>query len=314
MIRYEVRHETVYSYTNPVSTSHSVAHLLPRSCNTQELQKLQLRIEPTPSSVHWFHDYFGNPAVFFIVNEPHDRLRVLAESRIEIEPSASVDLDRSPPWERTALTLREAPDARTLAAYEFVFDSPFVAMSEDFAAYARPSFGANRPLLDAARDLCGRIHREFRYDPEATTLATPIEEVLAERHGVCQDFAHVMIGALRSLGLAARYVSGYIRSRPPEQGNGSTPATGSAAQNTRGEPIELVGSDASHAWVSVFCPSVGWVDFDPTNDMLPSDRHVVLGWGRDYDDVSPLQGVTLGGGLQTVQVGVEMRPIDDQEA
>ncbi len=301
MILYQVRHETVYAYTDVVAVSHNVAHLLPRSGDGQELRKLELRIEPTPSTVRWFDDYFGNPAVFFIVTEPHDRLRVLSESRIEIEPRATLDPAASPPWERVVETLRAPGDPEVLAASEFVHDSPFVAAREALADYAQPSFGAGRPLLDAAHDLCRRIHREFSYDPEATTLATPLEEVLAERHGVCQDFAHVMIGGLRSLGLAARYVSGYIRS--PAR----TPERAGDAEGEK-EQEDLVGADASHAWVSVFCPTGGWVDFDPTNDVLPSDRHALLGWGRDYDDVSPLQGVTLGGGLQTVKVGVEMRP------
>jgi transglutaminase-like putative cysteine protease len=307
MIAYRVRHETVYSYSHDVAISHNVAHLLPRPCERQELENLTLLIEPTPSTVGRFDDYFGNPSVFFIVTEPHARLRVLAESRVEIESRPPVDLSDSPPWEEARQSLRAALDARTMAAYEYVFDSSFVRTSADLADYGGPSFAAGRPLLDATHDLCRRIHRDFRYDPEATTLATPLHEVLEARHGVCQDFAHVMIGAMRSLGLAVRYVSGYIRSRAP--------APDDDAERTKaptpGEPPELVGADASHAWVSVFCPRAGWVDFDPTNDLLPSDRHVVLAWGRDYDDVSPLQGVTLGGGLQTVNVGVSMRPFDE---
>jgi transglutaminase-like putative cysteine protease len=303
---YRVRHETVFSYSNSVAISHNVAHLLPRPCDGQNLENLELLIEPTPSTVRGFEDYFGNPAVFFIVTEPHERLRVLAESRVEIVPREPVDLQSSPPWEEARAVLRAAADEPTLGAYEYVFDSSFVKTSGRLADYAAPSFSPGRPLLDAAHDLCRRIHRDFRYDPEATTLATPLHEVLEARHGVCQDFAHVMIGALRSLGLAVRYVSGYIRSRPPTQEGAPEPAEPEPAD-------QLVGADASHAWVSVFCPRAGWVDFDPTNDVIPSDRHVVLAWGRDYDDVSPLQGVTLGGGLQTVNVGVSMRPFDEQE-
>lgn len=314
MICYRVDHETVYFYSNRVAISHNVAHLLPRRCETQTLKNLKLIIEPTPTTVRWFDDYFGNPAVFFIVTEPHDRLRVLAESRVEIEPRPLVDLCDSPAWEQAAKTLRAAPDTPTLSAYEFVCDSPFVKTNGELGDYARPSFAAGRPLLDAANDLCRRIHLDFRYDPEATTLATPLREVLEERHGVCQDFAHLMIGAMRSLGLAAKYVSGYIQSRAP----GPSEASGAAThehESTRasGGLPPLVGADASHAWVSVFCPRAGWIDFDPTNDMIPSDRHVVLAWGRDYDDVSPLHGVTLGGGLQTVSVGVSMRPFGKTE-
>ena len=314
MIAYRVQHETVYSYSHSVSVSHNVAHLLPRACDTQRLEELQLRIEPEPSSLRHFDDYFGNPAVFFIVTEPHDRLRVLAESHVQVEPRDLIELSTSPAWEQVVETLRAAPDARTLAAYEYVFDSPFVPTSAELADYARPSFAPGRPLLEATDDLCHRIHRDFRYDPEATTLATPIHEVLAERHGVCQDFAQVMSGALRSLGIAARYVSGYIRSANPKPEVPGASDLAPSAPDAKGEPPDLVGADASHAWVSVFCPSAGWVDFDPTNAMLPNDRHLVLGWGRDYDDVSPLQGVTLGGGLQTVAVGVQMRPADEAPA
>ena len=160
-----------------------------------------------------------------------------------------------------------------------MFDSPFVAASEALAAYARPSFAPGRPLAEAVLDFAHRIHAEFRYDPEATTLDTPVEDALRERHGVCQDFAHVMIGGLRSLGLPARYVSGYLKSRRKAKPEAKPAAEG-----------ELVGSEASHAWVAAWCPTLGWIEVDPTNDLVPSDRHIVLAWGRDYDDVSPGEG------------------------
>ncbi len=315
MKRYRVRHETIFSYSNSVSVSHNVAHLLPRECDGQELEHLEIVIEPTPSTVRSFEDYFGNPTVFFIVTEPHDRLRVLTESRLELVPSDTVDVAASPAWETVRDTLRAVPDEKALAAYEYVFSSALVHTSAELADYASPSFASDRPVLEAAHDLCRRIHSDFRYDPEATTLATPLREVLEERHGVCQDFAHVMIGALRSIGLAGRYVSGYIRSRPPEGEERPEPKTADLPAPVPDDPEDgepLVGADASHAWVSVFCPRAGWIDFDPTNDVIPSDRHVTLAWGRDYDDVSPLQGVTLGGGLQTVQVGVSMRPPEEE--
>jgi transglutaminase-like putative cysteine protease len=180
--------------------------------------------------------------------------------------------------------------AEGLEACQFAFDSSSIKVNAELASYAVPSFAPGRPLLEAALDLTGRIHRDFRYDPSATSLATPLEEVLALRRGVCQDFAHLQIGCLRSLGLSARYVSGYLHTVPP---------AGSA---------RLVGADASHAWVSLYCPGLGWIDLDPTNDMIPQEMHIVLAWGRDYDDVSPIKGVNLGGGRQSVRVAVSVTP------
>jgi transglutaminase-like putative cysteine protease len=300
MMRYRLAHETVYEYADAVSVSHNVAHLLPRVLARQTPIDCRLAIDPTPTTVSPFTDSFGNPCVFFIVEEPHHRLAVRATGDVEVEATPERPLEPTAPWDAVAAHVRSSRDAVSLDAYEYVFDSPLVTRSCDLAAYAAPSFPAGRPLLAGTLDLCHRIHAEFTYDPEATTLATPIEAVLAERHGVCQDFAQVMIGALRSLGLPARYVSGYLRSRPPA-------GTGAAADT------KLLGAEASHAWVSVFSLEHGWVDFDPTNDVVPSDRHVTLGWGRDYDDVSPIDGVTLGGGLQTVAVAVDLRPPEEFE-
>jgi len=298
-MRYRLAHETVYEYAGEVSTSHNVAHLLPRALARQTPIDCRLRIEPTPTTVAPFTDSFGNPCVFFIVEEPHRRLAVHASGDVVVEGAAAPDFDASAAWEALADSVRSARDAAGLEAHEYLFDSPFVKRSRELRQFAVASFPAGRPVLAGARDLCRRIHRDFTYDPEATTLATPIERVLSERHGVCQDFAQVMIGALRSLGVPARYVSGYLRSRPPA--------------GTEADAAKLLGAEASHAWVSVFSREHGWVDFDPTNDLVPSDRHVILGWGRDYDDVSPIHGVTLGGGLQTVKVAVDMRPPEEFE-
>jgi transglutaminase-like putative cysteine protease len=298
MMRYRLAHETVYEYAGEVSTSHNVAHLLPRALPRQTPLGCRLRIEPTPTTVAPFTDSFGNPCVFFIVEEPHRRLTVRATGDVAVTPSPELDVDESMPWEALSTHVRAARDAAGLEAHEYLFDSPFVKRSLELADFARASFPSGRPVLAGVRDLCRRIHAEFAYDPEATTLATPVETVLGERHGVCQDFAQVMIGALRSIGVPARYVSGYLRSRPRDGADAAR---------------KLVGTEASHAWVSVFALEHGWVDFDPTNDTVPSDRHVTLGWGRDYDDVSPIQGVTLGGGLQTVTVSVDLRPPEEFE-
>jgi transglutaminase-like putative cysteine protease len=300
-MRYRLAHETVYEYAGEVSTSHNVAHLLPRALPRQTPIGCRLRIEPTPATVAPFIDSFGNPCVFFIVEEPHRRLTVRATGDVSVTPTPDLELEAGMPWEALSTHVRTARDTAGLEAHEYLFDSPFVKRSLELADYGRPSFPTGRPVLAGARDLCRRIHADFTYDAEATTLATPVETVLSERHGVCQDFAQVMIGTLRSLGLPARYVSGYLRSRPPAATEGSDAAK------------KLLGAEASHAWVSVFSPEHGWVDFDPTNDLVPSDRHVTLGWGRDYDDVSPIQGVTLGGGLQTVTVAVDLRPPEEFE-
>ena len=301
---YRVLHETTYTYGEPTSISHNLGHLLPRRTERQALRHLELRIEPSPADVEPYQDYFGNDVVAFSLLEPHDHLRVQTESRVDVTPAPPLGTDASPPWEDVARSLRSPGDPEALAAREMIWESPFVAAGPAFAAYARESFEPKRPLLDALIDFNHRIHADFRYDPEATTLATPIAQVLEDRHGVCQDFAHLMIGCLRSLGLAARYVSGYLRSADPP----ATPKTPPEAASGN-----LIGAEASHAWVSAWCPPYGWLELDPTNDLLPSDRHVLLAYGRDYDDVSPLKGVTLGGGIHSVDVRVEVRPAADAE-
>ncbi len=303
MIAYHVLHQTRYRYADEVVSSHNEAHLLPRALATQTPNNVQLRIDPTPDSVRWHKDYYGNDVVFFNLQTAHRELTIRTESDVAIDPAPRFDSARSMPWEKVAETVRLPRDPAALEAFEYVFDSPFVAASEALAAYARPSFAPGRPLAEAALDFAHRIHGEFHYDPEATTLDTPVEDALRERHGVCQDFAHVMIGGLRSLGLPARYVSGYLKSRRKTKPDAKPAAEG-----------ELVGSEASHAWVAVWCPALGWIEVDPTNDLVPSDRHIVLAWGRDYDDVSPVKGVTLGGGSHTVEVTVEVQPVEPPTA
>ncbi len=236
-------------------------------------------------------DYFGNTATFATIEEPHRKLSVTAVNVAEIVPVSAPAAEQTPPWETVREQLRTDVGSDVLAASQFAFDSPYVSTDDRFASYAAPSFPPGRPILAAVLDLTARIHAEFRYDPTATTIATPIKEVLEQRHGVCQDFAHLQIGCLRSLGLAARYVSGYL-----------------VNTHTPGRP-QPVGAEASHAWISFFCPGFGWIDLDPTNNQIPYDRHIVLAWGRDYDDVSPIKGVILGGGNHTVKVTVDIVPI-----
>ena len=291
MTRYRVEHETVYEYAEPVAVSHNELRLAPRALPHQVLRSLAMSIDPLPETVAGRRDYFGNDVLFFALGEPHARLAIKATSEVERGAAPALDPDASPPWEEVASAVRRELGAGWLEALEFVFPSPFAPIAPALADYARPSFAATRPLVAGFADLCARIHRDFAYDPEATSLSTPVLEVLRERRGVCQDFAHLAIGCLRSLGLPARYVSGYVRTRRAD-----APAPDG----------ELLGSEASHAWVSVFCPERGWVDVDPTNDVPASDRHVTLAFGRDYDDVSPVKGVTVGGGAQRLEVRVEL--------
>jgi transglutaminase-like putative cysteine protease len=297
---YRVRHETVYHYDSPAVTSHNEAHLLPRRLPRQGVRKVELRIDPNPDTVQWHKDYFGNDVVFFTLQAPHEELVIRTDSEVELRPEPPFDTAASASWEEVRELVQGSREAPALEAFEYVFDSPFVETSEALAAYAAPSFPPGRTLAEGLMDLMHRTHREFSYDPDATTLDTPLPEVLEKRHGVCQDFAHAMIGGLRSLGLPARYVSGYLRTRRGP-GKGADPAP---------DGEELVGAEASHAWVSAWCPRLGWLEVDPTNDMVPGDRHLVLAWGRDYDDVSPVKGVTLGGGFHTVDVSVDVVPLE----
>jgi transglutaminase-like putative cysteine protease len=255
----------------------------------QALLESRIEATPGPASVEAHKDYFGNDVTTFTILESHDRFEIVATSVVEVQsrPAPVGDL----PWEavRDELALHERPD--TLEAFEYVFDSPFVATGAELAAYARPSFPPGRGLLEGIDDLAHRIHAEFTYQPDVTSIDTPVLEALKARRGVCQDFSHVMIGALRSLRVASRYVSGYLRSGGDYQ-----------------------GAEASHAWVSVYLPGSGWVDVDPTNDVRPGTGHVTLGWGRDYGDVTPVKGIALGGGHQIVEVEVRVDPIDAAHA
>jgi transglutaminase-like putative cysteine protease len=288
-MKYEVRHVSTYAYERSVDASYHMLRLTPRALPHQRVLRSEIVAAPAPDSVSERTDYFGNAVRFLTMAEPHERLSIEMTATVEVAFPTPPDPDASPAWERA----REAlpPDA-----VEFAQDSPFVP-ADGVADYAAASFPPGRPILAGARDLTRRIHRDFAYDTEATDLATPVAEVVRLRRGVCQDFAHVELAALRSLGLAARYVSGYIRT-----GHG-TPLAG------RQPGSALTGADASHAWVSVFCPGSGWVDLDPTNDLVVGEDHIVLAWGRDYGDVSPVRGVILGGGEHKLEVAVEVRPL-----
>ena len=292
-MKYQIRHDTTYEYLDLVSMSHNLVHLEARGCARQTRLSSSLTIEPAPAVGVSRDDYFGNPVTAFTIQEPHRRLCVRSENVVHVHPEAAPGPSRTVPWEDAIRALRLGRDPETLDAYQYAFDSPYIQVEPGLAAYAAPSFPAGRPVLEAALDLTHRIHTDFRYDPTATTTATPLRRVMELRRGVCQDFAHLQIGCLRSLGLAARYVSGYLLTNPPP-----------------GRP-RLGGADASHAWLSVYCPGHGWVDLDPTNNQVPHDNHILVAWGRDYEDVSPVNGVVLGGGRHFVAVAVDVVKLEE---
>jgi transglutaminase-like putative cysteine protease len=288
---YKIVHKTTYRYKQPVSFGTHVAYLIPRSQPHHTCLSHELLITPEPATIGERTDYYGNSVSFFSVAEPHEELTIEARSRVVVDGAPVAWPATSPAWEEVVSALPADLSEAGLDAYQFVFESPRISPGAAFAAYASASFPSGRQLTEALLDLTTRIFKEFRFDSKATNVRTSPEAVLRSRRGVCQDFAHLQVACLRSMGLAAKYVSGYIRTFPPP-----------------GKP-RLVGADASHAWVSVYCPGVGWLDVDPTNNLVPSDSHVRLAWGRDYSDVSPVRGVILGGRDHKLDVGVDMEPL-----
>jgi transglutaminase-like putative cysteine protease len=297
-IKYKVTHTTEYYYNEPVPLCHNLIRLCPRDTAHQKCVQCKLTISPEPAERRDRVDFFGNNATWVSLQEPHKVLRIEAVSEVEVRSAVPPPSDpNGPSWESVADLLswrgdsRRPPDPVLLAVREYTFDSPQLKAGPELADYARPSFPPGRPLVAGVTELTERIYDEFTFDSRATTVGTPVLEVLRNRRGVCQDFAHLQVGCLRSLGLPARYVSGYVLTRPPPGQR------------------RLVGADASHAWISVFFPGTGWVDFDPTNNVLPSTEHVTLGWARDYDDVSPVKGVIIGGHRHSMYVGVTVEPV-----
>ena len=293
--RYQIFHDTHYHYDSPVSLAQQLAHLWPRECSWQRCTQRQLLISPQPSARRDELDVFGNPLTRLAFERPHDELQVNARLTVEVLARPSLDFNQSPAWEltRNALTYSSQPlPSDLLEACRYRFQSPYVHLKRSFVEFSQSCFPPGQPLLLGVQALMQKIFSEFTFDAEATQVATPLVEVLERRRGVCQDFAHLMLACLRSRGLAARYISGYLLTRPPP-----------------GQP-RLIGADASHAWVSVFCPVLGWVDFDPTNNVQPALEHITLAWGRDFSDVSPLRGVILGGGSHDPEVRVTVMPVE----
>lgn len=291
--RLTVSHRTTYRYSTLVETAQHLATIRPLELPWQRVLAHRDCIEPAPSYQRSRLDAFGNEVLYFSFEAPHDYLLMTSETTVMLAPRyATLDIAATPAWETVAHMLRYTAGGAFRAESEFCFVSPNIALLPELRAYALESFAPGAPVLAGAIDLMHRIHADFAYRPSTTAFDTPAARAFALRHGVCQDFAQVMIGCLRSIGLAARYVSGYLRNDPPA-----------------GAPA-MIGADASHAWVSLYVPGVesaGWIDLDPTNDVLADQGHVTLAIGRDYSDVSLLRGVILGGGAHRVDVAVDVR-------
>jgi transglutaminase-like putative cysteine protease len=287
---YTVSHRTTYRYSTPVSFSLHRLHLSPRPCPNQTCQRTALSVSPTPTVQSQAIDYFGNPVTNITVQDEHHVLELHARSIIDVAPPPIPLAEATAPWDALSGELTADTSKSGLDALQYIFDSPLSAAAPALADYAGASFQPRRPVLDAAKELTTRIYNDFTYDSMATTVSTPVDTVFTNRRGVCQDFAHLQIAMLRSVGVPARYVSGYLLTYPPEGAE------------------KLVGSDASHAWLAVWCGTHGWIDLDPTNDMFVGDEHVTLAWGRDYADVSPVNGAIFGGGAHSIEVAVDVTP------
>jgi len=291
-VQLHIIHETHYRYSAPVVLSQQLLHLTPRTLPWQTCERHRISVEPPAGEMAEREDYYGNRTVHLLIAAPHESLVVRAESEVTVRPRARER--RSAPkvaWETVRARLHSLEGRPLAEPAEFLYESPHIERLRELTDYAQKSFTARRGMLEAASDLARRIHRDFTFDRTATSVSTPLKQVLRDRRGVCQDFAHLMIGCLRGIGLSACYVSGYILTAPPPGRQ------------------RLVGADASHAWVSVYCGErAGWVDIDPTNNCLVADSHVTLGWGRDFGDVTPMRGVILGGGTQTLAVRVTVTP------
>ncbi|MEM9418070.1 MAG: transglutaminase family protein [Planctomycetota bacterium] len=291
-MRYRIKHETEYSYASPVGVGHNQVFLRPRDLpGQQKCLGTVIDFEPVPANSNGRDDYFGNHTTLFTIQESHTHMSVVAVSEVEVTPAGPPIPGMSPPWEQVRDQVRWDTSAAGLETLQFIYDSTLIRALPELTAYAQESFTEGRPVFDASLELTHRIFTDFKYDPTTTTVSTPVDEVFAQRSGVCQDFSHMQIAMLRGLGLPARYVSGYLRTFHKE------------------EDPKLIGADASHAWLAVGDGQGNWTDYDPTNDQIPSEHHITLAWGRDYADVSPVRGVIIGGGDQAIDVKVRVTPI-----
>ena len=270
--KYNITHRTTYTYFEPVSVCHNVLRLAPRDTDRQVCTRVAVRISPEPDTVREYEDFFGNKVIYFSIEKEHARLMVDVQSEVDIV--GVVD------------GIWDSGEIR-----QFIFETPMTEWDEEISRYARVSFQPGRSVLEAAGDLMRRIYTDFEFTPGFTTISTPVAEVMRERKGVCQDYAHLAIACIRSVGLPARYVSGYIETVSPAGLE------------------KLIGADASHAWFSVYDPAMGWMDFDPTNNMIPGDQHITIGWGRDYADIAPMKGIILSSGSHGLRVSVDVKRI-----
>jgi transglutaminase-like putative cysteine protease len=287
---YEISHRTAYKYDALVTQSRHVVHLAPRSVDRQAVRHHSLLVEPAPSTRSDLIDYFGNPYSILSIDEEHSELVMHARSTIEVRPRPVINRENGLPWDQVLPHLVEQhSNTDRLHAIDCVTPSGATPTTQEIIDYAQASFPQGRPTLMAVWDLTCRIFGDFKFDPTATDVSTPVSRVLANRRGVCQDFAHLALACLRAMRVPARYVSGYLLTRPPA-----------------GKP-RMQGADASHAWVAVWTPEAGWVDFDPTNRVMPNEDHISFSFGREYHDISPISGVLLGGGKHAVNVAVDTK-------
>ncbi|ULQ51926.1 transglutaminase family protein [Flavihumibacter fluvii] len=292
-MEYQITHTTEYEYNSSVSLCHNLAKLLIRNTANQVCKGTKIEITPRPDILQEYDDYFGNKVMYFAIQKEHRRLAVTVKSRVQKLTGHTVaqDIVASTPWERVKLQVLE-PGEENFDARQFISETAITAANADITAYAAQSFTPGRPILEAAKDLMQRIYTDFEFNPRFTTVATPLAEVMKHRKGVCQDFAHLAIACIRAMGLPVRYVSGYLETVAP-----------------MGKP-KLTGVDASHAWFAVYVPGAGWMDFDPTNNLIPDLRHITIGWGRDYSDITPLKGVILSSGHHQLRVLVDVKRLD----
>jgi transglutaminase-like putative cysteine protease len=292
-MQYQVTHTTEYIYHQPVSLCHNIAKLLLRDGGGQVCKSTSVSITPTPDVLSEYEDYFGNKVMYFAIEKEHKQLIVTIQSQVEKlkPPIPTLNFYKDISWEEVKAIIQQPGDENFMAR-EYVLETELTMITADILKYAKQSFTPARSVFEAVKEVMQRIHNDFEFDPGFTTIATPIEKVMHARKGVCQDFAHVAIACMRSMGLPARYVSGYLETLPPEGKD------------------KLIGVDASHAWFSVYIPGTGWVDFDPTNNMIPSMQHLTVGWGRDYGDVTPLKGIIVSSGTHKLKVSVDVKRIE----
>ena len=293
MMEYEIKHTTKYEYHNSVSLCHNIAKLMVRNTATQVCNNTSIEITPKPDVLQEYEDFFGNKVVYFAIQKEHEHLTVTVRSQIQkiSQQATTLSFFATPGWELVKTLVLE-PGEDNFNARQYIFETPITAANDEIAAYAIQSFTAGRPILEAANDLMFRIYTDFEFNPRFTTVATPLTDVIKYRKGVCQDFAHLAIACVRAMGLPVRYVSGYLETLAPP---------GKA---------KLTGVDASHAWFAMYVPQLGWIDFDPTNNIIPGMRHITIGWGRDYTDITPLKGVILSSGQHQMRVLVDVKRLD----